>query len=730
MHSIDSVFDLSASDLSNFLACHHRTALDMAVALRLRTAPRWVDPAVAVLQERGFKHERNYANHLKEQGLSTTDIAAHNSQPAVVATLRAMASGIDVILQPALRDGRWFGRPDILRKVAKPSTFGDWSYEAMDTKLARERRGATILQLATYSDMLRASQQILPESFHVVTPDLKEPVKSYRVQDFAAYFRLIRAQLEHAIAQNWDALANENYPGPVEHCEVCRWRMDCDRRRRADDHLSLVAGISRLQTRELQEHCVDTLARLGKLPLPLPFKPKRGAVETYENIREQARVQLTGRTRNEHYYELLAIEPGQGLARLPPPSAGDLFLDLEGDPFVSDGGREYLFGLVEIDKAGNTKYKGFWAKSHPEEREAFAATVERILKSWSANPAMHVYHYAPYEPSALKRLMGRHAIHEDDIDRMLRAGIFVDLYSVVRHTLRASVERYSIKDLEPFYSFERSLPLEEAGNHRRVIEAALELGSPDAIGEEDREAVEAYNRDDCLSARDLRNWLEYLRASLENKGTIVPRPEILRGEPSEAVDERSQKVQELVAKLTADVPSECDERSEEQHARWLLANMLEWHRREDKCVWWEFFKLRDLPEDELLNERAAISGLNFLKTVGGTEKCPVDRYSFPAQDTEIGEGAELHLSRGGEAFGTVQTVDLARRTVDVKKRGAQAETHPTAVFAHSVVSFESVGGLAPPNRRRCCTESDSAVEVSASDSSFAEKASYTARNGF
>lgn len=172
----------------------------------------------------------------------------------------------------------------------------------------------------------------------MVTPDAKEPVKSYRVQEFAAYFRLIRAQLENAVAQDSDALAGANYPEPVEHRDVCRWRMDCDRRRHAHDHLSLVAGISRLQTRELQQQGANTLAALGKLALPLSFKPTRGAVETYEKIREQARVQLIGRTGNEHYYEQLSIEPGQGLTRLPAPSAGDVFLDLEGDPFVSDGG--------------------------------------------------------------------------------------------------------------------------------------------------------------------------------------------------------------------------------------------------------------------------------------------------------------------------------------------------------------------------------------------------------
>jgi predicted RecB family nuclease len=121
-------------------------------------------------------------------------------------------------------------------------------------------------------------------------------------------------------------------------------------------------------------------------------------------------VQLTGRAQNEPYYELLAIETGQGLTRLPAPSTGDVFLDLEGDPFVNEIGREYLFGLVTVDEAGNTKYKGFWATTYQEERDAFAATIGKILKSWSTNPSMHVYHYAPYELSTLKCLMGRHAI--------------------------------------------------------------------------------------------------------------------------------------------------------------------------------------------------------------------------------------------------------------------------------------------------------------------------------
>ncbi|MGA9630976.1 MAG: hypothetical protein WBQ63_06115, partial [Candidatus Acidiferrales bacterium] len=57
----------------------------------------------------------------------------------------------------------------------------------------------------------------------------------------------------------------------------------------------------------------------------------------------------------------------------------------------------------------------------------------------------------PYEPAALKRLMGRYATRQEEIDQMLRARLLVDLYAVVRHGIRASVESYSIKKLEPFY---------------------------------------------------------------------------------------------------------------------------------------------------------------------------------------------------------------------------------------------------------------------------------------
>ena len=247
-----------------------------------------------------------------------------------------MRSGAAVIVQAALSDGRWYGRPDVMRRVEKPSGLGGWSYDVTDTKLARETRAGTILQLGLYSEMLGAAQGARPDCFHVVTPDREAPVHTYRTDDYAAYFRWVRAQMEGFVVQDDEVVAAALYPEPVEHCDVCPWSAVCSKKRHSDDHLSIVAGISGLQRRELESRGIATLTTLGELAVPLTFKPKRGALETYVRVQEQARVQLESRGQSPPVHELRSFEEGMGLSRLPEPSLGDIFLDLEGDSFARE----------------------------------------------------------------------------------------------------------------------------------------------------------------------------------------------------------------------------------------------------------------------------------------------------------------------------------------------------------------------------------------------------------
>src|SRR5262249_30053200 len=156
-------------------------------------------------------------------------------------------------------------------------------------------------------------------------------------------------------------------------------------------HLSFVAGISRGQRRELAAHGLTTLQRFGEIVLPLPFKPGRGSRESLERAQRQARVQLEGRTRDEPVRELLLpVEADRGLALLPQPSPGDVFLDLEGDHFAAGGGREYLFGMTVVGPGGATSHRQVWAHTGAEEKAAFETITDDLLRISEANPGMHV----------------------------------------------------------------------------------------------------------------------------------------------------------------------------------------------------------------------------------------------------------------------------------------------------------------------------------------------------
>ena len=676
-------FDLrfSASDLVGHLDCHHLTALDAAVARGTGVKSKIWDPVLETLAERGRAHERQYVEKLKESAFSVVEIEGGGISTSQVAqTLDAMRAGTAVIYQGALLQGVWSGRADILRRVEVASDLGAWSYEVIDTKLARETKGATVLQLSLYSELLAVAQGRVPEHMYVVTPGTGFEPEVYRTAEFAAYYRQVKKGLERFMDDGGSP--SITYPEPNPHCELCAWRLPCDQRRRDDDHLCLVAGITKIQTNELRGHEVSTLATLAKVPLPLAWKPERGSAASYERVREQARIQLEGRVAAKPVYETLAVEKDLGLSRLPAPSPGDVFFDLEGDPFVEDGGLEYLFGYA-FEEEG-LQYVGDWAVSRADEKRVFETFVDFAMARWEKYPDFHIYHYAPYEPSALKRLMGRYASRQEEIDRMLHGQLFVDLLQVVRQGIRASVESYSIKELEKFFGFNRGTPLKDASRALANIQTALEMADPEAVTQELKDTVTGYNKDDCFSAKALRDWLETIRADLVSKGTVIDRPAPAESETSDDRKAWQKRVDELVERLTTDIPADVRERTAEQQARWILAHTLDWHGREVKTVWWEYFRLSDLSAEDLLDERAAVSGLTMIGAVGGIKKAPVHRYQFPSQETEFRGGEDLH-SAGGEKFGSVESISLEQRTIDIKKRMDCADLHPEGVFAHKVI---------------------------------------------
>jgi len=648
----------SATDLVGYLACEHLTALERAALKGLVKRPNRADPELDIIRERGFQHEARYLADLTASGRSVVEIARNDDEDRgerirrqADETIAAMESGADVVFQATFFDGRWLGYADFLLRVddpSRPSVWGPYHYEVADTKLARHVKAGAVLQICSYVEQLERIQGVRPEKMKVVLGGSARETAELRVDDYMAYYRAAKSRFTEAVLGTEAAPAPEpvyppavTYPEPVEHCDVCRWSELCVKRRRDDDHLSLVAGITSRQRKGLVARELDTVVRLASAPIPFDPPLDGASAASVERVREQARIQVSGRGLAKPIHELLLPKPGElidperGLGILPEPNPGDLFLDLEGDPYAFDDGVDYLFGAMDTEEAFNA----FWAFD-PDgsgdvtlagEKRAFEELMDFLTKRLERFPAMHVYHYAAYEPTALKRLMGRHGTREEQVDRLLRGGVLVDLFRAVRQGLRASVESYSIKKIEALYDFIRQEGLRDAGSSIVEFEEWLQLGQGDRPASTILESIETYNRDDVLSTLRLRDWLELQRLALADAtGQEVPRPGPRSPDAPEQLREADAHVQEIAARLTDGVPDDSLERTPEQQAAWLLAQLLSWHRREAKVAFWDFFHRLGMDVAELAADKQALGPLELVGPIGEQWK-PSARAKFARQ---------------------------------------------------------------------------------------------------
>jgi uncharacterized protein len=713
MQLIDGQAVFSATDLVGFLACEHLTALELAAAARLVRRPVRRDPELDVLHVRGLAHESRYLADLEAAGRKVTRIEADATiedrgerlRRAAAQTEAAIRRGDDVIYQATFFDGRWLGHADFLLRVEKASGLGTWSYEIVDTKLARHTKASALIQICSYVEQLTRIQGHEPEWMYVALGGSARTVERHRVGDYMAYYRVARRRLEENVAAAVPAYPlAATYPEPVEHCDVCRWDETCTARRRSDDDLSLVAGIATRQRQALKARGISTRRGLAGLTLPLVPPLDDTRPETLDRVYRQARLQVKGEEARRVLHEIIdpsrlkdgTLEPNRGLLALPEPRPGDLFFDIEGDPYALDDGVDYLFGVLEPgrpDADGRPTFHAFWARDEEgrvtlaAEKRAFERVMDLLLDRLTADPQIHIYHYAPYEPTALGRLMGRHATREDEVDRLLRGDVLVDLFRVVRQGIRASVESYSIKRLEPLYGYTREVGLREVGPVIAAFEAWLQAGGEAGQDDEALGMIERYNHDDVVSTLLLRDWLEARRPELAVQvGAPLPRPEPKSGEAREELSETLARMQALADRLTDGVPADEKDRSPEQHGRWLLAQLLSWHRREEKAFWWRYyFLMDDLTDDERIAEREPMGGLVYVGAVGQVKRSLIHRYRFPPQEHAIQVGGAVCDPATGESPGRVVAVDDAARTVDLSRRIDSEVPHPTSLVPKDLV---------------------------------------------
>jgi predicted RecB family nuclease len=679
----------SPTSIANFLACQHLTELNRAEAAGEIKRPFFADPLLDFLIKLGQTHEQAYLTQLTEQGLRIVEIPTEGSRrDAAERTIDAIRGGADVIYQATFLDDQGYGRADFLIRVDRPSELGAFSYEVVETKLARSTKARAIIQLCFYSDLVSRIQGVVPDYMRVVLGGGAKP-EEFFVQRYLAFFRKIKRDFVAA-----QQAQGETYPDPVEHCRICDWSTVCDAQWRKDDHLSLVANISPNQRLALIAYGTETVAGLARLPVPPEPKVEGIKDQAFANIHQQARLQVQGRAERRNIYELLVPpEPEKGLCSLPAPSPGDIFLDFEGDQFTFEAGLEYLFGVLTIANEGELVYEPTWAMNPAEEKRAFEKFMKKVMERRRLYPDMHMYHYGAYEETAIKRMAGQHSTCVDEVDELLRGEVLVDMFRAVRQGLRASVESYSIKKLEPFYEYKRDVNLPDANLALQTFQTVLAFGPGEEDLDDIKTAIEGYNRDDCVSALRLRDWLERLRKELEEQvGAPLTRPEPKETEPSENLTEYLQRVRAIEERLTAALPEDKDTWTEAQKATALLADLLQWHRREDKSKYWEYFSRCDYSDEEFITDRATLGGLVHMGEVEKVKKSTVHRYRFPLQDTTIERALELRdpktKSRAGDLHGEV---DYEALTIDLKRGPKLADApHPTALVPYDIINAKAM----------------------------------------
>ena len=595
MDIIEGRIVLSPRDLISELECSHRLTLDLAVKKFDLPAPKQAPSAeLTLLEELGKKHEAKIVERLRAEGNNAVIGMPAASLPAIEAatakTREAIEAGVDTVIQASLFTGDFVGYADFLVLAKDESgnplkdSQGRNIYNPVDAKSARSEKRGAILQVAAYAYAMREMGLATPLTVHLWLGGDKEwswPADD--LMDLAEEFvNRVKARVEETKAKPdpvWEA--------PRESCVRCRWIKSCESGRIAADDITLTQGIRSTTRLALLEAGIKTMPELASATKEQrPRSPKEVSEETFNTLVAQANIQVRGRENKT----VILSEPKELLALglLPEPSLGDIWFDMEGDPFGEDGeGLEYMFGYTFLNQSGQPDFQTFDAIDREGEKQAFEEFIRMVLDRQSQYPDMHIYHYAAYEPSRMGMLSQRHGTLENEVDQLLRSGIFVDLYSIVRKAFRFSSDSISIKDVEQIYQGKR---IKDEGVTTAVdsviqFEAAVTARSlgdyknfERIVGE-----IRAYNKVDCDSTRSLDHWLRDQAKELQIDIASI-RPQAIQ-----EYSEKEEAEDPIAVQLMEGIPANVDARTPDEQATALLASAVSFHWREQKPVWWNIF---------------------------------------------------------------------------------------------------------------------------------------------
>jgi uncharacterized protein len=614
----DGVVISSASDLSAAAECEWALMRRLDAKLgRIEAVEDPDDPMKVRAGLLGGEHERRVLQRYLDElgphipgtpgGVAVLDAVSARDDDALDrahhATLAALRDGAAVVYQAAFATDEFVGFADFLVRTEGGGANHDDSpaYEVYDTKLARRAKITALLQLAAYADQLQLLGIPTGPRVHLLLGD--GSTSTHHLTDIAPVFADRWARLRWMIDER--VAADGPIPWEAPGYAVCGRCAECAAQVEATRDVLLVAGMRSTQRIRLAEAGIRTIDQLAASHDPVAGIGA-GALAA---LRDQARMQLAG----EGGAITSRVYDPSGLAALPEPDPGDIFFDFEGDPLWTDGSGgptswnlEYLFGVIEHEDGEREHFRPFWAHDRAEEKRATVDFLQYVRDRRLRHPGMHIYHYADYERSHLQQLCARHGVGEQILDELLEAGVFVDLYPIVKRSIRISAGSYSLKKVEQLYMGDE-LRTGDVTNAADSVQQYVGYCQARDAGRTDEAQhllaeIADYNRYDCVSTLRLRDWL----LGLADAHGVPRRPAFGPAE-SRRDAELTRREDAATAALLAPLEGvAAPDRDAEQTALALAAAAIDYHRREDKSYWWEHFNREIAPVETWEDQRDAL----------------------------------------------------------------------------------------------------------------------------
>jgi len=580
-----------------------------------------------LLFDAGLEHEKVLIAQLKSDGKRVAELRGKQDASDYEEALEAMGSGADYIWQASMRNEEMRGSADLLERIEEPSALGDWSYIPIECKLSSHSKPIYLVQACAYCELLTPILGQRPDRFKLYLGGRR--FLEYASGEFWSWYDQLRQRYRDFRAAFDPSQEPEDAPG-----DHGLWEPFIQQRLEDKRDLILVAGMRQSQRSKLRSAGITTIDALAACPDDHSVAGLDPGMLV--RLRDQACIQLASASRDDErpaFQVRPLAQQAKGLEMLPAPDAGDIWFDMEGYPDPVSGEKiEYLFGACYRDEQGALQFADWWAHHPQEEKQAFDAFVQWVQNRRERYPDLHVYHYASYEKTALGTLASRHQVHVPLIDQWLREELLVDLYPIVRNGVLVGAPSYSIKKVERLYGPPRAEEVENAADS--VVQYAEWKKSADPKILKD---LRDYNEKDCQVTEGLHRFLLELPETQQlpfrsNKWGIGAKDEAHEQKAIAYEKDLEVAARELRDELPTPLtdPDAIGPRGYSWRLQKLISQLIDFHEREGKVEWWEFFNRLQMTPEERNDDSEVIAGAR-LQSVDPVKRSLGYRYRFDGE---------------------------------------------------------------------------------------------------